>query len=132
MVIDTSALIAILEDESEAAQISRAIVQAEVRLLSAASMLETSIVIENRRGETGKQDFERLLQKAGIEVVAVTEEQAEVARQAYRDYGKGHGHPAQLNFGDCFAYALAKTLNQPLLFKGNDFSQTDIVCCIAW
>ncbi len=132
MVIDTSALIAILEDEAEAAQISQVIAQTEERLLSAASMLETSIVIENRRGETGKHDFERLLQKAVIKIVAVTEEQAEAARQAYRDYGKGRGHPAQLNFGDCFAYALAKVLKQPLLFKGNDFSKTDITCCIEW
>lgn len=132
MVIDTSAIIAILENEPEAGRISKAITQAEIRLLSAASIVETSIVIESRRGEVGKRDFERLLQKASIKIMAVTVEQAETARQAFRDYGKGRGHPAQLNFGDCFAYALAKNLSQSLLFKGDDFSKTDIQCCIEW
>lgn len=128
MVIDTSALVAILEDEPEASQFSEAIAQARLRLLSAASLVETSIVIENRRGTAGKHALDLLLEKAAIEIMNVTAEQAEIARQAYQTYGKGQGHPAQLNFGDCFAYALAKILEQPLLFKGEDFSKTDIYC----
>ena len=128
MVIDTSALIAILEDEPEASQFSEAIAQARLRLLSAVSLVETSIVIENRRGAAGKHALDVLLEKAEIEIMNVTAEQAEIARQAYRTYGKGQGHPAQLNFGDCFAYALAKILEQPLLFKGEDFNKTDIYC----
>jgi len=132
MVLDTSALIAILEDEKEATQIIKAIAQAPVRLLSAVSLVETAIVIENRRGDTGKQILDTLLQTAAINIMEVSVEQAEAARTAYRDYGKGRGHPAQLNFGDCFSYALAKVLDQPLLFKGDDFSKTDIHCCIQW
>lgn len=132
MVIDTSAFIAILETEPEAERISDAIEQASLRLISAVSLVETAIVIENRRGDAGKQALDSLLEKAAIEVMDVTLEQAEVARQAYAFYGKGRGHPAQLNFGDCFSYALAKTLDQPLLFKGNDFDKTDIHCAIRW
>ncbi len=132
MVIDTSALIAILESEPQAAIITEAIAQDPVRLLSAISLVETSIVIENRRGNAGKQELDRLLQKAAIEIMEVTAEQAEVARIAYRKYGKGRGHPAQLNFGDCFSYALARVLEQALLFKGDDFNKTDIPCCISW
>uniref|UniRef100_UPI00405714B8 type II toxin-antitoxin system VapC family toxin n=1 Tax=Candidatus Electronema sp. TaxID=2698783 RepID=UPI00405714B8 len=95
MVIDTSALVAILEDEPEASQFSEAIAQARLRLLSAVSLVETSIVIENRRGAAGKLALDVLLEKAEIEIMNVTAEQAEIARQAYRTYGKGQGHPAQ-------------------------------------
>jgi ribonuclease VapC len=93
--------------------------------MSAASLLETAIVIEARYGEPGGNELDQLLQKAQIKIEPVTVEQAEVARRAYRSYGKGR-HPAGLNFGDCFSYALAKVLGEALLFKGDDFSKTDI------
>jgi ribonuclease VapC len=129
MVIDSSALIAILENETEAPQLAEAIESDSVRLLSAVSFVETSIVIENRRGKEGGKAFDLLLQTVPIEIIPVTQKQAMVARNAYMIYGKGR-HPAKLNFGDCFSYALAKVYNEPLLFKGNDFDKTDIICCI--
>jgi ribonuclease VapC len=125
MVIDTSALVALLLDEPDASRIAEAIELASVRLLSAASFLETSIVIESRKGEAGGRELELLLYRASIEVAPVDQDQAEIARQAWRRYGKGR-HPAGLNYGDCFAYALARQRHLPLLFKGDDFSQTDI------
>lgn len=125
MVIDTSAILAILFNEPDAEYFETALVSDPSRLMSAASVLEASIVIESRLGEAGGQEFDQLLQVAQITIVPVTAQQIEVARQAYRTYGKGR-HPAGLNYGDCFAYALAKTTNEPLLFKGSDFSQTDI------
>ena len=126
MVLDTSALIAILAAESDAETFATAIVSADQRLLSAVSFLETAVVIESRHGLAGGQKLDELVQAAQIQIEPVTSEQATAARLAYRLYGKGR-HPAGLNFGDCFAYALAKTLGEPLLFKGNDFSQTDIL-----
>jgi ribonuclease VapC len=126
MVLDTSALIAILAVKPEANSFAAAIASADHRLLSAASFLETAVVIESRHGAAGGQKLDELIQAAQIQIETVTAEQAHVARLAYRLYGKGH-HPAGLNFGDCFAYALAKTSGEPLLFKGNDFSQTDIL-----
>ena len=99
--------------------------QASKCYMSAASLLEAAIVIGLRYGQEGDQDLDNFVQEAQIEVYPVTEAQITIARQAFRRYGKGK-HPAKLNFGDCFAYALARTLNEPLLFKGNDFSQTDI------
>jgi ribonuclease VapC len=125
MVIDTSVLVALLFDESDAEQFELAIEADPRRLMSAASILETSIVVESRFGEAGGREFDLLLYKAQIEIVAVTPEQVDIARHAYRTYGKGR-HPAGLNFGDCFAYALCKMSGEPLLFKGNDFSQTDV------
>jgi ribonuclease VapC len=125
MVLDTSALIAILSAETEANAFAVAIVTAATRMLSAASLLETGIIIEARYGPAGGQKLDELIQAAQIQIEPVTAEQVTVARLAYRTYGKGR-HPAGLNFGDCFAYALAKIRNEPLLFKGNDFSQTDI------
>jgi len=129
MVIDSSALIAILETEPEAEQLAEAIEQDQVRLISAASVLETSIVIENRRGEGGGKALDLLMEKIAIKINPVTAEHALIACQAYRDFGKGR-HPAKLNFGDCFSYATAKLRCEALLFKGNDFNQTDIACCI--
>jgi ribonuclease VapC len=96
-----------------------------VRLMSAASYLEAAIIIEDRFGYEGARDLRLFMVEAAIEVVPVTLEQAEIAREAYRAYGRGN-HPARLNFGDCFAYALAKSSAEPLLFKGDDFSRTDI------
>jgi ribonuclease VapC len=124
MVIDTSALIAILCDEPEAPSIEATIEADPVRLLSAASYLETSIVIESRFGEPGGRELDLLIREAGIEVVAVSPEQSEIARAAYRQFGRGR-HPAGLNFGDCFSYALSVATGEPLLFKGDDFAKSD-------
>jgi ribonuclease VapC len=128
MVIDSSALIAILLDEPERADFNRIIQAATVRMISAGSLLETAMVIESRLGEAGRQDLDLFIQKAGIRVIPFDADQAELAREAFRQYGKGR-HPAGLNFGDCFAYALAKATSEPLLFKGDDFSRTDITAC---
>jgi ribonuclease VapC len=125
MVIDTSAVLAILLDEPEADDIEMAIDADPVRLMSAASYLETAIVVESRLGEPGGREFDLLLHKAGIEIVAVTAEQADAARDAWRRFGRGR-HLASLNFGDCFSYALASASGEPLLFKGDDFDKTDI------
>ncbi len=115
-----------LLDEANAASIALAIESASHRLLSAANLLETSIVIESRKGEAGGRELDLLLFRAAIEVVPVDLDQAEIARVAWRRFGEGR-HPAGLNYGDCFAYALAKARGLPLLFQGDDFSQTDIV-----
>jgi ribonuclease VapC len=125
MVIDTSALIAILSLEPEAEQFAAAIQDDPVRLVSAATLLECAIVIESRYGEPGGEKLDRLISTGSMKPEAVTYEQVMIARTAYRIYGKGR-HPAGLNFGDCFAYALAKVTGEPLLFKGDDFSRTDI------
>lgn len=126
MILDSSALIAILRNESEATALARRIAEADVRRLSAANYLETAIVMDACKDPVISRRFDELLQTASVRVEAVTEEQARIARQAYRDYGKGSGHPAQLNFGDCFAYALAKDYREALLFKGDDFCHTDL------
>ncbi|HUB48060.1 MAG TPA: type II toxin-antitoxin system VapC family toxin [Acetobacteraceae bacterium] len=124
MVIDTSALIVILLGEPAAPRIAATIENHTLRLL-AASLLETSIVIEARKGEPGGRELDLLLYRAEIDVVAVDRDQAEAARAAWRRFGKGR-HPAAPNYGDCFAYALAKTRRLPLLYLGNDFLRTDI------
>lgn len=126
MVIDTSALLAILLDEADRRAFSLAIESADRRLLSAANLVEASIVIESRFGGEGVRALDRLLEIAAVEVVAVDRAQALVAREAHRNYGKGR-HPAALNYGDCFAYALSRTTTEPLLYKGSDFSQTDVL-----
>jgi ribonuclease VapC len=126
MVLDTSALLAILFDEAERRVFTEAIEAAERRLLSAASFVETSMILESRHGAEGVRALDRLLAAADIEIVAVDLEQAQAAREAFRQFGKGR-HPAGLNFGDCFPYALAKCQGEPLLFKGGDFSQTDVL-----
>jgi ribonuclease VapC len=125
MVIDTSAIVAIAMNEPEAAEFEHKIVDDPIRLISVASILEVAMVVETRFGEAGAAEIDLWLHKAGIESVAVDGEQIDVARRAWRKFGKGR-HPAGLNFGDCFSYALAATRGEPLLFKGNDFSQTDI------
>jgi len=125
MVIDTSAIVALLLNEPEADDIEIALDDDPVRLFSAASFLETAIVVEARMGEPGGRELDLLLHKARIELVAVTPEQADVARSAWRRFGRGR-HEAGLNFGDCFAYALAATTGEPLLFKGDDFARTDV------
>jgi len=125
MVIDSSAIVAILLNEADAADIAQAIESNSQRLLSAANLLEASIVIESRKGEAGGRELDLLIYRAAIEIVAVDQDQAELARIAWRRFGKGR-HPAGLNYGDCFAYALARTRQLPLLFQGDDFSRTDI------
>ncbi len=125
MVIDSSAIVAVLLNEKDAAQIAQAIEVASQRLLSAANLLEASIVIESRKGESGGRELDLLIYRAAIEIVSVDQDQAETARIAWRRFGKGR-HPAGLNYGDCFAYALAKSRGLPLLFHGDDFAQTDI------
>jgi ribonuclease VapC len=125
MVIDTSALVAMLSDESDAERFEAAVEADPVLLMSTASQLETALVIESRFGEPGGRELDLWLHRAAVDLVAVHAEQAHAARVAYRRYGKGR-HPAGLNYGDCFAYALAKISGEPLLFKGDDFPRTDI------
>ena len=125
MVIETSAILAILEAEPDAAAFAEAIERDPVRLVSAASVLEASIVVVARHGDEGARELDLLLLKAQAEVVPVTGEHAALGRDAYVRYGKGR-HPAGLNFGDCFAYAVARASGEPLLFKGQDFSRTDV------
>ena len=127
MIIDTSALIAILRDEPQAKECAVAIERDPIRRLSAASFVETALVIDGSRDPIASRRFDDLVREAHIAIEPVTEAQARIAREAYRDFGKGSGHPAKLNFGDCFAYALAKTTGEPLLFKGEDFIHTDII-----
>jgi ribonuclease VapC len=125
MAINSSAIVAILCFEPDADQFAAAIQDDPNRLMSAASLLESAIVIEARYGLAGSEQLDRLINTAQIKIEAVTIEQVAVDRLAFRTYGKGR-HPAGLNYGDCFAYALAKVLDEPLLFKGDDFTQTDI------
>ena len=125
MVIDTSAILAILQNEPEQDAFIEAIESADICLISAASFIEASIVILTRYGMDGIFDLDLFMAKAGIEISSVDSDQANIARRAFRDFGRGR-HPAELNFGECFSYALAKSLDLPLLFKGNDFSKTDI------
>jgi len=125
VVVDTSALIALLGMEAEAARVAAALESEATRLISAAAVVETGLVIESRYGAQGGRELDLLIAKAELSIQPVTAEQAEVAREAWRRYGKGR-HPAGLNFGDCFSYALARTSGEPLLFKGDDFIHTDI------
>lgn len=125
MVVDTSAVLAILLGENDAARFAQAIELAERTVMSAANWLEAAVVIDHRGDAVASREFDLFLRRSEIELHSVTIEQAQLARQAYRDFGRGR-HPAGLNFGDCLAYALAKSLDEPLLFKGNDFGQTDV------
>jgi ribonuclease VapC len=126
VIVDSSALVAILRDEPDAAVYAAAIENASECHISAATLLETAIVIDGYRDPIVSRRLDDLLREARIVIEPVTESQARIARQAYRDYGRGSGHPARLNFGDCFAYALARERGEPLLFKGDDFRHTDI------
>ncbi len=125
MVIDTSAFLAILLNAPERRRFNEAIEAADSRVVSVASFVETSIVIETRLGAEGLRDLDLFLGVAGIELVEIDIEQGHAARRAFSEFGKGR-HPAGLNFGDCFSYALAKVRCERLLFKGNDFTKTDI------
>ncbi len=126
MIIDSSAIVAILRRESPGAACLKAIEQASGLLFSAASLLETSIVLDNKGDHVNSADLDFFLVNYSIQIVPVTEAQAKIARVAHHRFGRGSGHPARLNFGDCFAYALARDRNEPLLFVGNDFVHTDI------
>ena len=125
MVLDTSAIAAILFAEDEAERFSEAIVDDPLRLISAGTALECSLVIESALGEAGGRELDLLLLRAGIEIIPFNAEQLTVARHAFRNFGKGQ-HPAGLNYGDCFSYALSMTSGEPLLFKGADFAKTDV------
>ena len=125
MVLDTSALLAVLQDEAERRPFNEAIEAADAVALSVASFVETSIVIEARHGAEGLRALDRFIERAGIALAGVDIEQGRIARDAFSRFGKGR-HPAGLNFGDCFAYALARALGEPLLFKGEDFARTDV------
>ncbi len=126
IVVDTSAIIAILFQEDGASSAAETLADASARLLSAANWVEAAIVVEARKGAAGSHEFEELIERAGIEIVAVDDDVARAARAAWRRYGKGR-HPAALNFGDCFAYGLAKVRELPLLAIGDDFTKTDLV-----
>jgi ribonuclease VapC len=126
MIIDTSALVAVLDQELEAERIVRTLASAPERILSAANLVEVGIVMQARRGDDGARDIDLLLAKLRVDIAVVTANQADIARKAFRRYGRGR-HAANLNFGDCFAYALAKHTSAPLLFKGDDFGQTDVM-----
>ena len=126
MIVDSSALIVILRDEADAASYADAIEKAEACRISAATFLETAIVVDGSRDPILSRRLDDLVTEAAIAIQPVTEAQARIARDAYRDYGRGSGHPARLNFGDCFAYALARDSGEPLLFKGDDFIHTDV------
>jgi ribonuclease VapC len=127
MIIDASALIAILRNEPEAAMCAQAIESAVNRRVSAVNFVEAAVVIDGSHDPIASRRVDELLREAQILIEPVTETQARIARDAYRDFGKGSGHPAKLNLGDCFAYALAKVADEPLLFKGDDFGHTDIM-----
>jgi ribonuclease VapC len=125
MIVDASAIIAILNDEPERRAFNEAVEKSDVCLISTAGFVEASIVMENSRGYEGLRDFDLWMAAAGIELAPIDADQAQIARQAFRQYGKGR-HPAGLNFGDCFSYALAQATGFPLLFKGEDFKKTDV------
>jgi ribonuclease VapC len=126
MILDASALVALLRGEPEAQFCAEAIEEATHRRISAIAFVETAVVIDGSRDPIASRRFDDLMREANVTIEPVTEHQANIAREAYRDFGKGSGHPAKLNLGDCFSYALAKVKNEPLLFKGNDFVHTDI------
>ncbi|MHB1193081.1 MAG: type II toxin-antitoxin system VapC family toxin [Longimicrobiales bacterium] len=125
VVLDTSALIGILQNEPEADALLASLESADLRYVSAASVVETGIVLQARFGDHGERELDLLLQRAEVEIVPVTPDHAEMARGAFRRFGKGR-HPAGLDFGDCFAYALALSLDARLLFTGEDFARTDV------
>ncbi len=126
MIIDTSAVIVLLRDEAEAPEFTDAITSAPRTALSAASYLEAGVVTDGARDPVLSRRLDEILTAFGVEIEPVTVKQVRIARAAYRDFGRGSGHPARLNFGDCFSYALAVAADEPLLFKGDDFARTDV------
>ena len=130
MIVDTSAIVAILRAEPDAERCADAIEGADVRRISAASYVEAAAVIDGSRDPIASRRLDDLLREAEFVIEPLTEVQARLARAAYRDFGKGSGHEARLNLGDCFAYALAKATGEPLLFCGNDFAGTDVTAAL--
>ncbi|MEO8125444.1 MAG: type II toxin-antitoxin system VapC family toxin [Bryobacteraceae bacterium] len=126
IVLDSSALIAILDQEDDAVNYAKAIAEADRPLISTATLVEAGIVMLNRHGPKGARKLNDLIQEAGCQVESVTAQHAQMALEAYSVYGKGQNNKAALNYGDCFSYALAKATGLPLLFKGDDFAETDI------
>ena len=126
IVVDASALLAILEGEPDAAKYATALAEADVALISAATLIEAGIVMVNRHGPKAARKLHALIQEAGIEVESVSPRHVQIAIDAFAIYGKGRQNKAGLNYGDCFVYALAKATGLPLLFKGNDFTHTDL------
>ena len=126
MIVDTSALVAILRFEPERMAFAKVLDGAKSLYISAETYLELSIVIDSRRDPVLSREIDEIIARFNIMIEPVTAEQARIARQAYRDYGKGSGHPANLNFGDCFTYALARDKREPVLYKGDDFVHTDL------
>ena len=126
MIVETSVIVAIARQENDAGTFARCIDSSQRLRMSAANFLEASILVDRDRDPVISRRFDELCKVAGMEIIPFDEPQARIAREAYRDFGKGSGHPARLNFGDCFAYALAKVTGEPLLYKGTDFSHTDV------
>lgn len=126
MILDSSVIVAILAGEIDAPRYAEAIIAAPSASISAANFLEVAIVIDRRNDPVIRARFDEVLDQLGVTIASVTSDHAVIARQAHRDYGRGSGHRARLNFGDCFAYALAKASGEPLLFQGDDFAHTDI------
>jgi ribonuclease VapC len=126
MIVDSSAIIAILRDEPERSTFETILDAAKSLQISAATYLELAIVIDSRRDPAISREIDDFLDRFDIQIEPVTADQARIARQAYRDYGKGGGHPANLNFGDCFSYALAQEKREPILYKGDDFVHTNL------
>jgi ribonuclease VapC len=126
MIVDASAVIAILRNEAGAVNFAKAIELAAECRISAVNYVEAAALIDRARDPVVSRKLDELLREADVAIEPVSENQARIARAAYRDFGKGSGHPARLNLGDCFAYALAKAKREPLLFKGSDFAQTDV------
>jgi ribonuclease VapC len=130
VIVDTSAIIAIIANDPERPALLQAMLDSPSVRMSAGSLLETSIVVDRLGDPVASRRLDDLLAALGVEVVEMTREQAEIGRAAYRDFGKGSGHPAGLNLGDCFAYALARQTREPLLFKGEDFAHTDVTSAL--
>jgi len=126
MIVDASAIVAVVRREPDRERLLTALSTSQRNIMSAANYLEAAIVVDGSRDPALSRYFEDFLGAAEMMIESVTERQAQIAREAYRDYGRGSGHPARLNFGDCFAYALARDRQEPLLFKGEDFHHTDI------
>jgi ribonuclease VapC len=126
VIVDSSAVVAIIRNEPDAALYAQVLASAERPKMSAVNYVEAAVVVDSAKDPVATRRFDELIEKAGIEIAAVTAEQAVLARQAYRDFGKGSGSPARLNFGDCLAYALAAATREPLLFRGDNFVHTDL------